>query len=290
MEKINAVLVLLRRDTLEETLKKLKLDNINLVTIVADSDTGEKTFRVGDNEVPRTAFSAFPKVAKKLKDFVWLIGSCVNGVDDLDRMKNFLMTVDVPEDNIVNLEVTAQMSGTWSANLRCVEKNGADFFATGNEFMRDGLNMKYIPCVHVDKKISRGGVNLADANQDLRQSFLTAKHVFEHVKPGMIKFVLIGLTPDSFYYDNAKDFSHQKNLQYVFALNLVEENSHDRLLKTLLSDDVKNFFSTTAAPPDPNFDALKTELNREDSRLERRQKKFDARYRRDERSNSQRLH
>ena len=258
MEKINAVLVLLKRGALDETLKKLNLDKINLVTIIADGD--ERIFRCGDKEIPRTAFSTFPKTAKKFKDFVWLIGGYVNGVDDLDRMKNFLMTVGVPEDNIVNLEVTVQMSGTWLANLRYVEEHGADFFATGNEFMRDGLNMKYIPCVHVDKKISRGGVNLADARQDLRQSFLTARHVFAYVKRGTIKFVLIGLAPDSFYYDNAKDFAHQKNLQYVFALNLAEENSSELLL---FSDDVKNFFPTLDATPDLNFDALKTELNRE---------------------------
>ena len=86
---------------------------------------------------------------------------------------------------------------------------------------------------------------------------MTAKHVFEHVAPGSIKFVLIGLAPDSFRYDNAKDFPHgAKSFQYVSALN-AEANIHDQLLKDLISDDFKQIFATTAEQADLNFDAIK---------------------------------
>lgn len=58
--------------------------------------------------------------------------------------------------------------------------------------MRDGLNFKFIPCAHEDEIFSCGGVNLFNAKQDLRQSYLTAKYIFRHAKSGTVKFVLIG--------------------------------------------------------------------------------------------------
>jgi hypothetical protein len=292
VDKINAVLVLLNREALDRTLKKLNLDNVDIVTIVADGDPDEKVFTVDDKKILRTPFSAVPDVAEKYRDFIWLVGGYLNGSDDLIKTKKFLMIFGVPEDNIVNLEVISQISGKWFANLRYIEKHGADFFATGNEYMRDGLDMNYIPRISSDKSL--GGVNLADANQDLRQSYLTAKHVFAHTKPGTIKFVLIGLSPYSFRYDNEQDFSNQKNLQYLFDwksgsedgydnligttpfefLHLcrfkveIEENTdaesaYDRLLKNLLSDDAKKVFETPSAQADLNFDGIKAELDRD---------------------------
>ena len=84
-----------------------------------------------------------------------------------------------------------------------------------------------------------------------------AKHVFSHTKPGTIKFVLIGLAPHTFYYDNAKDFLHApKNLQYVFALD--RASSGDKRIMKLLSDDFKKIFTTvTAEQADLNFDGVK---------------------------------
>ncbi|MBO4780372.1 MAG: hypothetical protein J5497_07030, partial [Selenomonadaceae bacterium] len=166
----------------------------------------------------------------------------------------------VPEKNILNFDLNPQISGTWLANLRHIEKYGADYFVTGNEYMQAGLNTDLIPSVYANKEISRGGVILADSDQDLRQSYLTAKHVFAHVTPGTIKFVLIGLAPHSFYYDNAKDFLHApKNLQYVFALN--RPNISDKRLMNLLSDDCKNIFANvTAEQADINFDGVKSTI------------------------------
>ena len=261
MEKINAVLVLLNRTALDETLKNLNLGNVNLAVIVSDSDTAEKTFTVGEKQIPRTSFANAHTLVKKYKDFVWLIGGGTGNV--LFKAKKFLTTLGIPEKNIVNFEVAAQVSPTWLANLRHIEENGADFFATGNEYTQNGLDLKYIPRIYADNVMNLGGVCLADYNQDLRQSYLTAKHVFEHVKPGKIKFVLIGLSPDSFHYVNSKDFVNQKDLQYMFALNdSAEENPHAELFKSLFSDDVKNLFATTAQA-DLNFDAVKAEFNRE---------------------------
>ena len=278
---------MLSRETLAETLEKLS--NVNIVAIVADGD--EKFFTVGEKKIPRIAFAALPDAALKYKNFLWLIGGCVRGRGDIVKTKKLLVIFEVPAENIINMEVSSRVSETWLANLNYIEENGADFFVTGNEVMRDDLNMKYIPCVQTDKRKSRGGVNLADAFQDLRQSYLTAKHVFAQVEPGTIKFVLIGLSPYSFRYDNAKDFANKKNLQYMFELrstakdayskqigitpfefmrlcrfntptqeSSLEESAYDELLKNLFGDNVKNMF-TTPAQADLNFDDIKAQLD-----------------------------
>ena len=255
MEKINAVLVVLNPDALEEALKNLNLDKVNLLAIVTDA-AGAKTLTVNTKQIPLMSFALDKKPMKKLlnayNDLVWLVGGCINGVGDLYNTKRFLMTNGVDENKIVNIEPSAQLNPTWLANLRYVEENGADFFATGDDCTRDGLNLRFIP--------HGKGVNLCDNAQDLRQSFLTAKHVFKHVAPGTIKFVLIGLAPHSLLYDNTKDFANcPHNLQYTFALNQTSENAHDQILNNVLADDAKNF----SAEADLNFDALKSTQNRE---------------------------
>ena len=260
MEKINVVLVVLKKEFLEQAIRNLNFDRANLATIIMDG--GEKTFSVGDKKIPITSFATALKVVKSYKNFVWLIVGYEKGVGDVDKMKKFLQVHGIAEGNIVNFELSEQINSTWIANVRHIEERGADFFVTGNEFTRDGVDFNLIPPVVADN--AKGGVNLADAYQDLQQSYLTAKHVFEHVAPDSIKFVLIGLEPDSFCYDNAKDFPHcAKNFQYVTALNFATENTHDKLLKDLVSDDFNEIFATTSAQADLNFGAIKDSINRD---------------------------
>ena len=256
MGKIDIALIVLNREFLERALRNLNFDKVNLATIIMDSD--EKNFKVGGKQIPISSFANAPKLIKQYQNSTWLIVGYEKGLGDILKMKKFLMSFGVPESKIINFELSEQINQTWLANLRYIEERGADFFATGNEYTQNGLNLNLIPCVREDKAIAKGGVNLADAYQDLRQSYLTAKHVFNHVAPGSIKFVLIGLAPDSFHYDNAKDFPHcAKNLQYVSALN-AETNIHDNILRDLVSDDFKKIFATTAEQVDLNFDAEKS--------------------------------
>jgi len=260
LEKINVVLVVLNREFLEQAIRNLNFDRANLAAIIMDG--GEKNFSVDERKFPVSSFSDAIKTVREYKNFVWLIVGYENGIGDILKMKKFLRTHGVSESNIVNFEMTEQINSTWLANLRHVEEHGADFFVTGNEFTRDGVNFKFIPPVFAEN--AKGGVNLADSYQDLQQSYLTAKHVFEHVAPGSIKFVLIGLEPDSFRYDNAKDFQHcAKNFQYATALNFESENRHDKLLKDLVSDDFRNIFATTPEQADLNFDAIKSSIGRD---------------------------
>ncbi len=74
------------------------------------------------------------------------------------------------------------------------EKFRADFFVTGNEYMRDNLDLKFLPRADLCKDDNLGRIIFADVNQNLQQSFLIAKNFFAQVKPGTIKFVLVGLS------------------------------------------------------------------------------------------------
>lgn len=84
------------------------------------------------------------------------------------------------------------------SDLIHVEKCCTDFFVTGNEYIRDNLDLNFILCLNKDKSLSCSEAIHADANQNLQQSYLKAKHIFEHVAPSTIKFVLIGLSPYNF--------------------------------------------------------------------------------------------
>ena len=202
--------MVLNKKFLTRAIKSLNFDKVNLATIIMDG--GEKFFQVDEEQIPVTAFSNASQIIEDYKDFIWLIVSYEKSTSDVQKVKKFLMLFDVPEENIVNFGMSSKMTSAWVANLRYVEKRGVDFFATGNKHTRDNLNLKYIPRVHADKNLDKGGVNLAYPSQDLQQSYSIAKYVFEHVEPGTIKFVLIGLTPNSFHYDNSEDFFGFQNL------------------------------------------------------------------------------
>ena len=257
MEKFNVVLVVLNESSFEAAVRSLNLNNANIVAVLLESG-GEKILTLDEKKIPVLSFESVQKFLNRGKNFLWLISGFVNSVGDLWRMKKFLLKNGVPEENIVNFEILPHISSAWIANLRYVEEHGADFFATGISLMEVGLNLNYIP--HVRGR----GVNLSCSNQDLRQGYLTAKHVFEHVKPGTIKFVLIGLAPYSFRYDNSKAFTVcSRNLQYMLAIDVPAKNHHDELLKLLVSDKVKNFFANiTAKQADLNFNRLKKSSNR----------------------------
>ena len=229
MEKANVVLVVMNSEYLENTANNFNFDNINLVAIIADN--AKKTFTVGKKQIPAFTFAHIQAPIKEFKDHCWLVSGEPNDFDDFHRLKKFLVASGLSAKNIFYLESSLQVSDTLLANLRYVEKNGADFFATGNEYMRDGLNLKFIPRIHADENANRGGVILSDDNQSLRQSYLIAKYVFEHVERGTIKFVLIGLMPDSFYCDNKEDLSRFQQLLNFTTPTVKEDLNFDKTKK-----------------------------------------------------------
>lgn len=214
MEKTNIMLVVMNRAALEETVKKLDFDKVNLTRIFTDG-YDRKTFNAAGNEIPVISFATIYAYLWQYRRFKWLIGG--GRTEDIRKMRKFFLAYrHIPEGNIISLEGTTQISEsqigapshvennslTLLANLRHIEEHGADFFVTGNEYTQLGLNLNFIPRVQTDTSTIRGGVVLADTNQTLRQSYQIAEHVFAHVAPGTIKFVLIGLTPDSFRRDD----------------------------------------------------------------------------------------
>ena len=65
-----------------------------------------------------------------------------------------------------------------------IEKPDADFFVTGNEYVRDGLDLKFFPRLNLsDNDSFFGGVIRASDNQTLQQSFSVAKDVFAKAEP-----------------------------------------------------------------------------------------------------------
>lgn len=234
MEKIDIVLVVLNREALENAIKNLDLAKVNPIAIVADNEKN-KSFSFGEKNIPMFPFIKIQKRIEEYKNFTWLIDSCLNDNDDFRKLKKFLKANGISSDKIFSVEDFYQPSPTWSANVRYVEKFGADFFATGNEYMRDDLHIKFIPCVREDKNFSRGGVNLSDVGQDLYQNYLTAKRVFEHVERGTVKFVLIGLTPESFLCDNSKNFSNFKTLLNLDTTTEQADLNFDKIRRTLNS-------------------------------------------------------
>ena len=258
MQKINVVLVLLNAKEIKTALRTLNFAAANLVAIVVENGDGN-FFNIGNKKIPFVSFASMKPLLNRGADFVWLLSGVARSVADFWRIKKFLMASGVPDDNIVNFYVQSHISTEWLGNLKYVEKFGADFFATGISYTEVGLDLNYIP--HVRGR----GVNLSGSNQDLLQGYLTAKHVFAHVPPGTVKFVIIGLAPYSFRYDNAKAFAViSRHLQYMLAIGAPERNLHDTLLKILISDAVKKIFRDANADyTDFNFDLMKNNMNKQ---------------------------
>ena len=249
MEKFNVVLVVLDEKSLASALGNLDLAKVDIFAIMTEN--GGRILTLGDKQIPLLSFAFIQNILEVGKNFLWLIVGQVSKIADINATKKFLMESGVLEENIVNFHQL--VSSVWIANLRYVEKYGADFFATGISYTEVGLDLNFIP--HVKGR----GVNLSNSTQDLLHGYLTAKYIFEHVPPGTIKFVLIGLAPYSLRYDNAKAFSvTTRHLQYMLAIDAPERNFHDRLLKNLVNDNFKNKFKNVMAQhADLNFDKIK---------------------------------
>ena len=274
MEKINLMLVVLRKDFLDKAIHDVDFESVNVVSIFMGSDKA-KTYTVGQLEIPLRPFIELPAQVKKNKNFLWLV-SGANDSEEFRKMKKFLMTFDLNGDNVIDFGRITSLSPAWLGKFRYIEENGANFFATGNEYMQDQLDLNYIPaCSVADTKtvtkyqIDLGatenfkfvsstmyvnGVNLAFANQSLRQSYEIAKEVFANVKSGIIKFVLIGLQPDSFCCDDSMDDYNFQHLS-VFKFDTADLNSDETkssVDKTITADaildwqDIQKPLSATA--------------------------------------------
>ena len=258
MEKFKVILVVLNKNFLRNALAILNYNRTIPVAVLTD-DGAEKFVALNDKvRIQVLPIASLNQVLEIGKNFLWLICGRNSDKDAPDKLKKFLAANEVPEENIINFELTEQINPVWLANLRHVEENSADCFATGDSFTECGLDFKNIPDIK--------GVNLAAPSQDLRQSFFIARHIFKNAKRGSIKFVFIGLAPYSLRVDNRKNFSTcAEHFSYSIALRENPEinSAHDKLLAELLSDNLAKIFSSvTPAQADLNFDKLRTARNK----------------------------
>ena len=144
MEKINAVLVLLNPNALNTALQSLNFNKANLLAIVAEKGDGQ-VIQLGNKKIPLISFASIQQILDAGKNFLWLISGISYDSSDFNKVKKFLTINGVPEDNIINFEVSSYISQNWIANLRYAEKYGAEFFATGISYVKDGLNFNFIP-------------------------------------------------------------------------------------------------------------------------------------------------
>ena len=255
VEKMPVILVVLNKNALNDALMTLNLEKANIIAIlindlIPNNDRGQ--INVGKIIVPVFSFS-YLKNFTALKDKAYfLLSGFVRGVADFWKMAKLLMANGISKDHILNFHVLGHISQQWIGNIRYIEKNLVDYFATGISYTEVGLD--------IDQILNAKGINLSSSNQDLRQGYFTAKYVFEHVKPKSIKFVLIGLAPYSLHYDNSESFSVcTRNLQYIWTLrNFKSGTVHDKVLQILVNDSIKNLPSKiTDKQADLNYISIK---------------------------------
>lgn len=254
MGKISVILVVIDTQRLEEALAALNFNVAQLETVIIDGGAGQ-SFSLGEIEFTAHSFSDIDRFLKRPDEFIWLLNCSSAKVADIWRVSKFLIANDVPRDNIVNFIIGDHINQRWLGNLKYIENHPVDFFATGISYTEVGLD--------IDRITGLRGVILAGSNQDLRQAYLTAQYVFECQRS--IKFVLIGLAPYSFRYDNLESFAVcSRNLQYLLGLkNSRDDSVHGQLLRMLISDRVKHIFtSTTEENADLNLMQTKNLLNR----------------------------
>ena len=254
MGKIPVILVVLDKKLLEEALSDLNLNSAHVEAIIIDGGD-DQLIKLDDVTFELYSFSSIDKFFNRKDEFIWLIHASAAKVGNTWRIAKFLLANGIPRDNIVNFIVSAHITQAWLGNIKYIENHPVDYFATGISYAEVGFDINRFTGMH--------GVNLAGSNQDIRQAYLTAQYVFEHQQS--IKFVLIGLAPYVFRYDNIEAFSVcSRNLQYLLALkNSRDESVHGQLLRMLISNQVKKYFtSATEQDADPNYDRIKSVLRK----------------------------
>ncbi len=209
MAKLPVVIIELDAARIELTLSRLNLNEIILIAMLVE-DGDQRAISIGDQTIPTQPLSSIEEFLVHKTDFVWLL----DGSARSDQVKDFLTANGIPEDFIVDFNI--RFDGLWIDALKSLgDKN---FFITGDQSFVDGIALNCFNGV--------AGVNLADARQDVRQAYLTARYAFEH--SDRLKFALIGLAPHSLFVENAD------NTQYVVALkNFADQSVQGQLIQKI---------------------------------------------------------
>ena len=157
---------------LESVLSTLDLDKIELKAILMQS-AGDTIVTVNNDRVPLLSLQLIDRVLEHKEDYLWLLGGATPaGGIDMHNTSKFLRDEGVPRENIINCVILHNITRWWYGNLHYAKNHPIDFFSTGISYTEYGLDL--------DQIVGAKGVNLANSSQDLRQGYLTARHVFEY--------------------------------------------------------------------------------------------------------------
>lgn len=251
--KIPAVLISINKNSLNNAFFSLNLNKVNLIAILSDEFGNNPVQLSIDNKmIPIYPIANIQKFINDKTKF--LLSGVKSSVVELWKMKKFLIKSGIPSENIINFYVMEHITNEWIGNLRYIEKHQMDYFSTGISYSEVAFDIRRI--------FGARGIILSSSNQDLNQGYQTARYVFDKVGKNKIKFVLIGLAPYSFRYENTKAFSVcSRNLQYLLTLNNYEDENHT--YDNLISEQLKNYPKTiTEESADLNLSAIKNANNK----------------------------
>ncbi|MBQ9479996.1 MAG: hypothetical protein IJU71_10645, partial [Selenomonadaceae bacterium] len=188
LDKTNVVLVSPDAETSDAARARLDLDVINIKAVVDSGDADENTVL---NNI----------------DSLWLI----NGRDDqtraiAERLQRRRGDV-LPRGNVIDLSRKMLVTQPWLDNFNSALETDYEFIALGDA-----------RTVALDLAMINGhkAINLAADRQDIRQSYLIARRIFDRNRS--IKFVLIGLTFESMSVAVDEHFSKRGlDCRYIFA-------------------------------------------------------------------------
>ena len=172
IEKRKAILLMMNKRELNSVLSTFDLDKIKFLAVLMEG-AGNKTVNINGDKVPVMSLQLLDRVLSIGKECLWLLGGWPpHGGVDMTGITKCLTDEGVPRENIINCVILQNITRRWYGNIHYAEKQPIDFFSTGISCAEVALDLERIDGAR--------GVILANSSQDLRQGYLTARHVFEY--------------------------------------------------------------------------------------------------------------
>ena len=230
LDKMNVAVVAADMDSIDTAVARLNDNNADVRSIMVDG-VDDKGIAAAQNNATADCF--------------YLLSGYDNRAEKFEYMSARLESRGVARKSIVDISLKMQPSPQWSANVKAALTTAFDFIVTGDIHTAVSFDLAKIT--------RRNGINLSVDGQDLRQSYWLARHIFENRPANLknsIKFVLIGLTPESLNIEDASRFG--RDCRYIFAEG--GSSFDEKIFYPIMKSDVK-FPSEPSA--DPNLIGLK---------------------------------
>ena len=145
MNKVRVVFVALSKKIPVNHLLLVNYNRVSPLALLTEDGDGNFLEITKDIKVQILPFSFVDKIVEVGQNCLWLVFGSTDKPSAASGMKKFLSSNGVPEANIVNFELLAQVNPSWLANLRFVEEGKANSFATGDDLTVCGLDFKICP-------------------------------------------------------------------------------------------------------------------------------------------------